>query len=759
MTVLRNMKIKSKLMVGFSLLLGIMAFIMLFSVYQLSQVQERYSYVLRFPVERYAYLRDIDVGLMESRRLMKLVAAYASEDAAVRDSAIIGQQAEIRNLRSYVTTAFAAFRYSLDNDPTLTTEDYNFQTQRLSSLEDLVYRYIDVYINQTIEYSRVGNWQGALGVIRNGGTTIGAAYGHFNALFDFINDYMNTVDQDLATQTAGTRNILIALGIAGIFIGILAALLISGAINKPVSKLVALVEDVADGNLNVNINRAKLSKDEIGVLTEDIYVLIETIKSIDTDLTVFTRNIGELGDYEYRMDEKKYKGAYRALIQGIHSAIDSAEEEGRITMGALEAIGSGKFDYQAKKLPGKRGSVNQKIDAFLANLNAIIHNIDLMIEAAADKGDLHFYIDTKNYQGGWLKVLNGLNHIAEEIDKPISEIKVIMSNLADGKFDKKVVGNYNGDFLEMKTAVNNTIDTLSGYVHEISDVITAVAAGDLTRKIDRSYVGEFSAIKDAINNISEILHKAMSEISGASKYVLEGANKITASAIELADGSSSQAASLEELHSTVDMINKQTQKFADNAKEANVLSNKSTNNANEGNDAMKQMLQAMMQIKESSNDISRIIKVIQDIAFQTNLLALNAAVEAARAGEHGKGFAVVAEEVRSLAARSQDAAAETTNMINDSIIRVESGTSIAHTTSESLDAIVTSAGEVMGLINNITTAAGDQAEMIANISKTLLTTATTVQNNSKFAHESAATAEELNSQSEMLQTLVAYFKL
>ena len=759
MTLLSNMKIGSKLILGFALLLGIIVLITFFGAGQLAQVQGRYSYVLQFPVVRYAYLRDIDLGLMESRRLMKLAAVYSTEEPALRDSELVTHAAEIANLRQYITAAFNGFRHSLDNDPTLTPSDYNFQVERLTALNDLVFRYIDVYINQVVVYARAGDSQGALNVIRNGGTTIGQAYTHFYQLFDFINDYMATVDLELGQQTDTTRMLLQAGGILGFIIGLIVAFVIFSAINKPISKVTALVEDVVNGNLNVNIDRSRLPKDEIGVLTADIYELVETIKSIDADLAHFAKMIGEMGDYEYIMDENKYKGAYSDLIKGIHFAVDSAEEESWVVMSAIEEIGSGKFDYKAKRLPGKRELINKKLDAFLTHLNAVIKNVDLMIEAAADKGDLHFHIDTKGYENGWLKILSGLNHIAEEVDKPIVEIKDIMANLAEGKFDRKVVGNYNGDFLDMKNSVNKTIDVLSDYIHEISDITTAIASGDLKRTITREYVGEFSTIKESVNNIAEVLHKAVSEITMASQNILDGASRITTSAIELADGSTAQAASLEELHSTVDMINKQTVKFADNAKEANTLSEKSTNNANDGNDAMKQMMSAMMQIKESSSDISKIIKVIQDIAFQTNLLALNAAVEAARAGEHGKGFAVVAEEVRSLAARSQDAAQETTNLINDSITRVESGTGIAHTTSTTLDTIVTSADEVMGLINNITNAASDQAEMIADISQTLLDTATTVQNNSKFAHESAATAEELNAQSEMLQQLVGYFKL
>ncbi|MCL2388369.1 MAG: methyl-accepting chemotaxis protein, partial [Defluviitaleaceae bacterium] len=237
-----------------------------------------------------------------------------------------------------------------------------------------------------------------------------------------------------------------------------------------------------------------------------------------------------------------------------------------------------------------------------------------------------------------------------------------------------------GAFSQINETLNHSLEFIKSYIDEVNTVLSAIASGDLTVSITREYLGEFATIKASINNISTSLHKAMSEVVESSENVLIGAGQISVSAMNLADGATSQAESIQGLNHSIEMINRQTMDNVSNTNEAITLSDKSSQNAQDGNEVMKQMLDAMHKIRESSGNISRIIGVIQDIAFQTNLLALNASVEAARAGEHGKGFAVVADEVRSLAARSQTAATDTTGLIKESIDSVDIGSEKSQST-------------------------------------------------------------------------------
>ena len=206
-------------------------------------------------------------------------------------------------------------------------------------------------------------------------------------------------------------------------------------------------------------------------------------------------------------------------------------------------------------------------------------------------------------------------------------------------------------------------------------------------------------------------------------------------------------------------ITAQTTQNAENATQANQLAVTARDGAKSGDEQMNEMLGAMREIEEASNNISKIIKVIDEIAFQTNLLALNAAVEAARAGVHGKGFAVVAEEVRNLAARSARAAKETTEMIEGSIKKVSFGTNIAKETATALGAIVSDVGKVTDLVAEIAAASNEQAEGINQVNAGLDQVNQVTQRNTATAEESAASAEEMSGQTGEMQGMISKFQL
>lgn len=343
--------------------------------------------------------------------------------------------------------------------------------------------------------------------------------------------------------------------------------------------------------------------------------------------------------------------------------------------------------------------------------------------------------------------------ISRLISNPINKMVEAADKLAVGDIGANVDITTRDEIGKLAKSFSAMIENIRGQAL----IAEKIADGDLT--VDVPIKSENDLLGKKLSEMVEKNNDILRNISIASEQVASGSTQISDSSVSLSQGATEQASTVEELNASLEEISAQTMQNAENANQANNLATNSKLAAQQGNTQMKEMLKAMRDINASSNNISKIIKVIDDIAFQTNILALNAAVEAARAGQHGKGFAVVAEEVRNLAARSASAAKETTEMIEDSIIKVGEGTKIAEETANALIEMENGAEMVANIVNDIAVASKEQAIGIGQINQGIMQVSEVIQGNSATSEEVAAASEELSSQAVLLKDTVSQFNL
>lgn len=347
------------------------------------------------------------------------------------------------------------------------------------------------------------------------------------------------------------------------------------------------------------------------------------------------------------------------------------------------------------------------------------------------------------------------------ITRPMKKVEDAMGEMAGGSLNVTIDYESKDELGLLAQKMRFIVNAISGIVSDISYQLGEMADGnfDVSSKVEDTYIGDYAPILTAIKNINVKLSDTLSQINQSSDQVSSGSDQVSSGAQALSQGATEQASSVEELAATITEISAQVKANAQNARDASNIVNQTGSEIHASNEKMGHLITAMREISTSSQEIGKVIKTIEDIAFQTNILALNAAVEAARAGAAGKGFAVVADEVRNLASKSAEAAKGTTTLIEGSVRAVENGTKLVDDTAKSLVSVVKGAGEAAKMVDQISNDSVQQAQSITQVTEGIDQISSVVQTNSATAEESAAASEELSGQAAMLKSLVSKFKL
>lgn len=549
---------------------------------------------------------------------------------------------------------------------------------------------------------------------------------------------------------------------------------------KEISQDAAHVEEIVSGEINSRIKAANIGGEALSIIQEEVpladmsmemkFVIAQTRIALEEYVQSHDENELDLIETKYRQllsdfDEKVAAVLHGAVIDGskviatdnskIKAAVRELDQNHEVFQAKAQTIMSAHRALltQTSEIEGTM----ERLDAAGAKAANIIDQIELLAGKEMGAAKIAGRVSSKNASNYLLAVvvasvfvgvLLGVV-ITKSITKPVAKTVHMIQELEHGNLDLRLNMDRNDEIGNMAKALDGFADNMK---EEVIAAFNKLAEGDLTFEAQ-------GVIREPLAKANAALNDVMSQIQVAGEQIASGSEQVSDTAQSLSQGATESAASLEEISASLNELSSQTSTNAENASQANNLAIHARDAAQEGSAKMEAMVSAMAEINDSGQNISKIIKTIDEIAFQTNLLALNAAVEAARAGQHGKGFAVVAEEVRNLAARSAKAAKETSELIQGSVEKTENGSAIAIQTAEALQKIVGGIGSVSDLVAEIAAASSEQAQGVNQINQGITQIDQVTQQNTANAEESAAAAEELSGQSSQLHQMLQRFTL
>lgn len=452
-----------------------------------------------------------------------------------------------------------------------------------------------------------------------------------------------------------------------------------------------------------------------------------------------------------------FSGELRSVAEGANKMVGGHIATKKKILACMTELANGNLDAPIEQFSGERYFINDAVEAIRTAMKNVRAEVDkltertrAMSEAHAD-GIISHYIDTSDMTPEFAFVARGTNSMVQGHIETKKKILACVGEFAKGNFDAPIE-KFSGERFFINDTIEEIRTAFKKVTGEIERFCVALDDGNLAIKIDRDgFTGDYRKIVDTMEDSLVSLNKTITTASQQVAQVAITVEQMSQSSQSLATNSQIASSSVDEVSSSAEQTNVQVKANATSADNAAKLVGSTVVVANDGNQKITEMVEAMEGIRVSSQDIAKIIKVIDEIAFQTNLLALNAAVEAARAGQHGRGFAVVAQEVRNLAGRSAKAARETSELIEDASTRVQSGVRIAGEARESFTRIANDIEEVQTIVRDIAVASDEQARGVTQINTAIGDVAKAALATSQQADELAASAAEMQSATEVMR--------
>jgi methyl-accepting chemotaxis protein len=544
------------------------------------------------------------------------------------------------------------------------------------------------------------------------------------------------IKKDIIEALGHAQSEMIVILCLVIALSVLAAVLITRSITRPVHALVTAANKLAQGDLSFVIGAG--SKDETGQLAQAMGTMTESVKALVADAMMLS-NAAVEGRLAARADAARHQGAFREVIEGVNGTLDAVVGPLNVAASYVDRIAQG--DIPAKISDDYQGDFNQikqNLNGCIDNIGALVADTNLLAEAAS-AGKLAVRADASRHHGDFRKIVTGVNQTLDAVIVPLNVAADYVDRISKGDLPAQIAEEYQGDF----NTIKNNLNVLIASTESITQAAQKVAGGNLTVQL-----AERSANDELMRSLSSMVAKlseVVTDVKGASDNVAFGSQQMSSGSQELSQGATEQAAAAEEASAAMEQMSANIRQNADNALQTEKIAVKSAQVAQEGGKAVIQTVHAM---KEIAGKIS----IIEEIARQTNLLALNAAIEAARAGEHGKGFAVVASEVRKLAERSQKAAAEISQLSSSSV-------EVAEAAGDMLTRMLPDIQRTAELVQEISAACREQDSGAEQINKAIQQLDQVIQQNAAGAEEMSSTAEELSSQSEQLQHTIGFFDI